>query len=111
MSAVAQLDLFAAKQARDRALEQALSTPHVLYKEQLQKALANFALDPEPFTSDHLRREVGDPPAGCSPNIAGAVVMAALKRNVIREVGWTRSKRVIGHANKIGLYVGAGFAS
>jgi hypothetical protein len=63
-----------------------------------------LAASGEGFCSDDLRREAGDPP--CDHHLIGAVMQGAIKRGLIKQVSTTRSGRLIGHGNKVGVYVG-----
>jgi hypothetical protein len=68
------------------------------------KGIKALAASGEGFCSDDLRREAGDPP--CDHHLIGAVMQGAIKRGLIKQVSTTRSGRLIGHGNKVGVYVG-----
>lgn len=113
MSAVAagQMDIFEAIRQREVSLERVTEAADRSYRRDLEEAIVQLADGGQPFCSDDIRALAGDPPAGCSPNIAGAAIMAALKQSQVQQVGFTRSARVIGHGNRVGLYVGKGFGA
>lgn len=50
--------------------------------------LHRYALSGLPFSAEHVRRAVGDPPA---PGQLGALFAAASAQGLIRQVGWVRS--------------------
>ena len=106
MSAVRQMDLLEALARREAGQDLAIEWANVEYRERLTAAIKVLAARGEAFCSDDIRLAAGDPPAGCSPNLVGALVNHALRSGLIHTVGFTRSKRVIGHANLVGQYVG-----
>lgn len=103
-----QLSLDDAMRARETGQERVLADDSD-YREWAEAAIRSFANNGEPFSADSVRDLIGDPPASVSPNLIGALFQAALKRSEIRWVSFTRSPRVMGHGNKLGLYVGARF--
>lgn len=100
-----QLDLLSARVARDEGMERVLEHRSA-YRWRLENAIHELARTGTPFTSDHLRAMVGDPPREVSTNLTGAVVNAAAKAGVIRAVGFTYSARVKGHKNVVRSWVG-----
>lgn len=101
-----QLSIEEALEERELGMGLAILRGQVEYRERIKAAIAALAEDGDPFSSDDIRREAGDTPAGASPNLIGALVNGALKRGEIEFVGFTRSARVIGHGNRVGLYRG-----
>lgn len=65
-----------------------------------------LAASGDPFTSDDVSRSTGDSPTG-SPGAMGARFSAAVKRGVIRRVGYVPSRRVSVHGHPVALWVGA----
>jgi hypothetical protein len=102
----AQLDIFDAIAKREAGMDAAIEWATIEYKERLVAAIEVLAARGEPFCSDDIRLAVGEPPAGSSPNLVGALVNHALRSGLIHTVSWTRSARVVGHGNLVGLYVG-----
>jgi hypothetical protein len=76
------------------------------YREKLSVAIRVLAASGKTWCSDDLRQMAGDPPTGYSPNLVGALINHALRSGLIHTVSWTRSARVAGHGNLVGLYVG-----
>jgi hypothetical protein len=106
MSAAHQLDIFEAFARREAGQDLVVAHADTDYRERLAAAIKVLAARGEPFCSDDIRCEVGDPPAGASPNLVGALVNHALRSGLIHTIRWTRSSRVAGHGNLVGLYVG-----
>jgi hypothetical protein len=100
-----QLDLLAARVARDEGLERVLERKSA-YRWKLENAIYELARTGTPFTADHLRAMCGDPPRDISTNLVGAVVNAAAKAGIIRQVGYAISGRVKGHGNLQRQWVG-----
>lgn len=107
MNAVAiQPDLFEATRRRDSAMSWAERHANPAYRARLIDAIEQLAATGQPFCADQVRAVAGDPPADCSPNVAGAVINHAAKAGLIRFVGYTRSARVVGHGNLVRLWAG-----
>jgi hypothetical protein len=106
MSVVQQLDLIDAIRRREAGIDEVLAHADTEYRERLTAAIRVLAACGEPFCSDDIRLEAGDPPVGSSPNLVGALVNHALRAGLIHTIRWTRSARVVGHGNLVGLYVG-----
>lgn len=106
MSVVMQLDLFAAKQARDASMRRVIEGADLGYRTLLESALSHLAHGGDAFSADDVRWLAGEPPAGCNHNLIGAVVNAAAKRGLIEFVDYTHSARVVGHGNLIRLWRG-----
>jgi hypothetical protein len=105
MSAVVeQLDIFEAMRRRTAGQDLVIARADTDYRERLTAAIKVLAASAEAFCSDNIRSVAGNPP--CNPNLIGAVVQGAMKHGLIKQVGWTRSSRIIGHGNRVGLYVG-----
>ena len=105
-AAVEQLDLLEAMRRREAGQDLAIEWANTEYKERLTSAIKVLAARGESFSSDDIRQLAGDPPAGQSPNLVGALVNHALRSGLIHNIGWTRSTRVVGHANLVGRYEG-----
>lgn len=105
MSTTIQLDLLAAREARDEGLERVLERKSA-YRWKLENAIYELARTGTPFTADHLRAMVGDPPREVSTNLTGAVVNAAAKAGIIQQAGYAISGRVKGHGNLVRSWVG-----
>jgi hypothetical protein len=103
---VEQLDIFTAMQRREAGQGLVIEHSDTLYRERLTAAIKALAAGDDSFCSDDVRRLAGDPPDGDSPNLVGALINHALRSGLIHTIGWTRSARVVGHANLVGLYVG-----
>lgn len=59
------------------------------------------------FTADDVIAAVGLPrPAGLSNNAVGALFSQAARKKIIRRVGDTTTKRKLGHARRVSLWVG-----
>lgn len=106
MSVVQQMDLMEALRRREAGQDLAVANADTLYRERLTEAIKVLAARDEEWLSDDVRRMVGDPPPGCSPNLVGALINHALRSGLIHTVRWTRSARVQGHGNLVGLYRG-----
>jgi hypothetical protein len=76
------------------------------YRDRLLGAIEILAIRGETFCSDDARALAGDPPHWVHPNIAGSVFNAASRAGIIRAVGMGYSRRVIGHHNRVLLWVG-----
>lgn len=107
MNAALQMDLLEALARREAGQDLVVAHADTDFHERLTAAIKVLAASGEAFCSDDIRVEAGNPP--CSPNLFGAIVQGAVKRGVVKQVGWTRSHRIVGHGNRVGLYVGAGF--
>jgi len=101
MSVAGQLDIFEALRQRERSMERVTAAADRGYRSLLESALHQLANGGDVFSADDLRVLAGDPPAGCSPNLVGAVVNAAAKSGLIEFVDYTHSARVVGHGNLI----------
>ena len=106
MSAVQQMDLLEALARREAGQDLAIEWANTEYKERLTSAIKVLAARGGTFCSDDIRELAGDPPEGQSPNLVGAIVNHALRSGLIHTVGYTRSARVVGHANLVGRYIG-----
>ena len=106
MSVAIQPDLFEATRRRDSAMSWVERNANQAYRARLIEAIEVLAASGYSFCSDQVRVLAGDPPADCSPNIAGAVINHAAKAGLIEFVGYTRSTRVIGHRNLVRLWTG-----
>lgn len=106
MSSAAQLDIFEAIARREAGQDLAIASADTDYRERLTAAIKVLAARGESFCSDDIRSLAGDPPDGESPNLVGALVNHALRAGLIHTIRWTRSARVVGHGNLVGLYVG-----
>lgn len=104
MSAARQMDLLEALDRRRAGQDLVVAHADTTFRERLVAAIEVLAASAEAFCSDNIRSVAGNPP--CNPNLIGAVVQGAMKRGLIKPVGWTRSSRIIGHGNRVGLYVG-----
>lgn len=102
-----QLSIDEALEERELGMAVVILRSQVEYRERVKAAIAVLADGGAAFSSDDIRREAGDTPVGCSPNLIGALVNSALRQGLIHQVGYTRSGRVIGHGNRVGLYCGA----
>lgn len=100
------LDHASAEAARASGIRHALGNADPDYRERFTDAILRLARSGRQFCSDDVRALAGDPPAGQSPNIAGALITAAKKAGLIRFVAYTKSTRVVGHSNVVCLYVG-----
>ncbi len=104
---MSQLDIFEAFERRTAGQDLVIEHSDTDYRERLTAAIKVLAACGEAFCSDEIRYEAGDPP--CDPHLIGAVVQGAVRRRVIKSIGLTRSRRIIGHGNRVGLYIGEGF--
>jgi len=101
-----QLDLLEALKRREAGQDLAMDWANTEYKERLSNSIKVLAASGETFCSDDIRLLAGDPPEGQSPNLVGALVNHALRSGLIHTVGYTRSARVVGHANTVLLFRG-----
>jgi hypothetical protein len=99
-----QLDLLEALRRREAGQGLVMEHADTDYRERLAASIKALAASGEGFCSDDLRREAGDPP--CDHHLIGAVMQGAIKGGLIKQVSTTRSGRLIGHGNKVGVYVG-----
>jgi hypothetical protein len=86
-------------------MERARSSADPEYSAKVWAAIERLACTSRPFSADDIRAITGDAPEG-RHNIVGAIVNAAQKQCLIRHVGYTRSARVVGHANRVSLWQG-----
>lgn len=105
-AAVEQLDIFEAMRRREAGQDLAIEHSNTTYREKLTAAIKVLAARGAQFCSDDIRALAGDPPEGFSPNLVGALVNHALRSGLIHTVRFTRSARVEGHGNLVGLYEG-----
>jgi len=103
---VEQLDIFAALRARQAGQDLVITHSDADYREKLSTAIRVLAAGGSQFCSDDIRAMAGEPPAGFSHNVIGALINRELRAGRIHTVTWTRSSRVVGHGNLVGLYVG-----
>jgi len=102
-----QLSLDDAIAARDVGVARVLHHSDEAYREALMRAIEKLAATRPTFISDDLRELCGDPPAGTHPNVAGAVVSAAVREGLIRCIGYAHSARAKGHSNLIRVWTAA----
>lgn len=107
MSTAQQLDLIDALNRREAAMRWVEQNADATYRDRLIAAIEQLAATGRNFCADEVRYLAGEPPEGQHYNVIGAVINHAARRGVIEFVGFTRSMRVIGHGNRIGLYRGA----
>lgn len=101
-----QLSIEEALEERELGMAVVILRSQVEYRERIKAAIAVLAFSGQTFSSDDIRQQSGETPQGASPNLIGALVNGALKRGEIEFVGFTRSSRVVGHGNRVGLYRG-----
>ncbi len=101
-----QLDLLVAIRRRDSGMDQVLDNDRSEYRQALDLAIDRLAASGREFCSDDLRAIAGDPPPSTHFNVTGAVVAAAIRGGRLKVVGFTRSARVQGHANRVCLLRG-----
>jgi hypothetical protein len=107
MSAAAeQMDLLEAMRRREAGQDLAIEGANELYRDRLVSSIKVLAARGGRFCSDDIRVLAGDPPEGQTPNLVGALVNHALRSGLIHTVTWTRSSRVVGHGNLVGVYEG-----
>jgi hypothetical protein len=106
MSAVQQLDILEAIARREAGQDLVIEHADTNYQERLTAAIKVLAAGGETFCSDDIRAMAGETPAGCSPNLVGALVNHALRSGLIHTLGFTRSGRVVGHGNRVNLLQG-----
>lgn len=87
---------------RDVGGQQALSFDPS-WADAAQEALAELAASGAAFTADDLRDRVGAP---SSSGALGAAFRAAAAADLIRHVGYRRSRRISRHAGVIGVWTG-----
>lgn len=108
---VTQPDLFdasASQAAAEAGMAQALDNSEgSRWRLEFERAVCQLAARGVSFISDDVRALVGDPPASVHPNAAGAVMHSLARAGVIRQVGYARSSRVVGHRNVVALWIGA----
>lgn len=102
-----QLDLLSGAELRDAGTEQVRSHNEE-WAERADVAVGRLAFETklgerEHFCAEDVRLIVGDPP---HPNVMGSVFLRAVRRGVIRGVGWKRATRREGHACRMQMYVG-----
>lgn len=100
-----QMDLIEAIHQRDLGIGHALDLKSQ-YRGLVESAIEYLAAVGTEFSSDDVRRIVGDPPPSVSTNVTGALFNAAAKAGIIRQAGTTISARVIGHGNLVRTWVG-----
>jgi hypothetical protein len=91
-----------AEAVRDVGVQAALNFDSE-WRDAAQEALAELAASGLEFTADDLRDRVGEP---MSPNALGAAIRAASAADLIRHVGYRRSRRISRHAGVIGVWKG-----
>lgn len=106
-TAPSQLDIFEALARREAGQDLVIGhCQNTDYKERLTAAIKVLAAGGARWCSDDVRALAGDPPPGFSPNLVGAVLQRELRAGSIRLVDWTRSARVVGHGNRVGVFRG-----
>ncbi len=104
--AIQQLDIIGAIREREVGMASVIRNADEAYSQRFFHAIEILAASGVGFTADAARDLAGDPPSTTSPNVAGAIFNAAAKAGLIEAVGYSRSGRVIGHANTVRLWRG-----
>jgi hypothetical protein len=89
---------------RDRGMETALEATPEEYRSKAADMVLTLAQHGGEFTVETLRDHVGDPPR---PGMMGAIIAAALRRNLIRSIGFVKAKRPSSRARYLQCFVGA----
>ena len=89
---------------RDEGMETALENTPESYRSKAADIILALAQQFEPFTVEDVRDCVGDPPR---PGMMGAIIAAALRRNLIRSIGFVKAKRPSSRARYLQCFVGA----
>ena len=90
--------------AQDRGQTQVLASTAREWTEAAWTWIETMAATGVAFTTDELRRSVGDPPRN---NALGAIVRRAQQAGLLRLVGFEPSARAVGRGRRVGIWAGA----
>jgi hypothetical protein len=97
------VDLFTAADLRDAGMALADSAEPSQWKLAADLAIEMLARGGDPFTAEDVRRLAGDP---THPNAMGPRLQAAVRGQVIQEVGYTTGERPLSRARVLRVYRG-----
>jgi hypothetical protein len=103
-----QLDMFAAadegRRLRDDGMKAAEHAAHPWVRSAIDQAIRELIATGQPFTSDDVRAKA--PPIG-SPNLLGARINAAARRDEIARIGFVQTMRPEAHGRYISQWQAA----
>ncbi len=101
-------DLTEGKVQRDKGINAALFAPGMdVWTLRAEKAVQRLLSQGRTFTSDDVVELAGLPRIESAPNrnnAVGALFQSLAKRGVIKRVGYTKTRRAIGHARVVSVW-------